>query len=313
MHCHRFLPQIRSFRALLTLVLLLAAAGPALAESQIVVRLASGREFRAEVSPQTDNDRLWLSFRSGSAELLRPIHWDAVASANVDGQELTSAELRDRVLSGAHASLVSLQQEDAVEQPAEELPAPAPLSNADEAHEFLFGGPTTQNVQFDAYVVNWDGDVETDGLLINVRPLDETGRVVPVKGHLEAELFVEKSVSYRNAPRFGGSTAAYRRGLTRPAGRIDRAGRWVRQVTPVDIAADGAWYKLPFQATHPDFDAAVENNGLVHVRLVVPGCGVYDASLDVTRLRAYSPIRNTLQRIDGGRFFASERTGRSKR
>jgi hypothetical protein len=51
----------------------------------LTVRLASGREFTAHVDARTD-EKLWLRFSSGRGQLFRPIAWDRVVSAQLDGK-----------------------------------------------------------------------------------------------------------------------------------------------------------------------------------------------------------------------------------
>src|SRR5206468_2719111 len=45
--------------------------------------------------------------------------------------------------------------------------------------------PRVARVAFDASIANWDADVETDGVLIVVAPLDIDQRLMPVSGTLE--------------------------------------------------------------------------------------------------------------------------------
>ena len=75
----------------------------------------------------------------------------------------------------------------------------------------------------------------------------------------------------------------------------------------------GIVLKLPFQATHPEFDSDVWSHGFVHLRLVVPGQGVFEDSVDGVRIRQFAPIRDWMQLSTGHRHFANERTGRPKR
>ena len=60
----------------------------------VIVELASGRSFQAELDPRTDASRLWLRAREGTAELLRPVHWDRVVRATVAGEQLSGEQLR---------------------------------------------------------------------------------------------------------------------------------------------------------------------------------------------------------------------------
>ena len=244
------------------------------ASERVVVRLASGRQFDAEVSPRTDEQRLWLSFRSRSAELLRPIAWDRIESAQFGGESFSGEALRDRLLS----TPISLQDDEAEAQldaqPAEEIPAPAGQREgniADQVLDTLFSNSAVPvpiaavpvaTVRFDAYLANWDRDVEADGLIVHAMPLDAYGHVIPARGNLQVELFAARRIAFNDGP--------HKRGR-----RIEPIGRWTKQVPPHAIATDGIWFKLPFQAAHPEFNTDLGSHGLVHVRLVVPGAGVF--------------------------------------
>ena len=75
---------------------------------------------------------------------------------------------------------------------------------------------------------------------------------------------------------------------------------------------EGAVYRLAFQADHPEFDLDLGTHGIVQVRLVVPGQGVFSSSADMVRVRPYSAVRDALQQLDGRRFFPGEHVGRTR-
>ena len=280
----------------------------AMAGQNVVVHMASGRTFTAEVSDRTNAERLWLSFRTQSAELLRPIAWSHVASGELDGNIYEGSKLRDILLT----TPVSLhaQSEDAAQEPQSEEPEVVPTppvegNMADEALDLLFSTAPIANsrvasVQFDAHLANWDGDVEADGLIVHVVPVNSYGHVVPASGHIEVQLHAARRIAFHEGP--------HKRGR-----RIDRLGRWVKKVTPYCMDANGCWFKLPFQADHPEFNSALGTTGLVHVKLVVPGDGVFETSIDGVRVRPFAPLRDDLEQVEGYRFLATERTGRGKR
>jgi len=279
------------FALAMATTLTLLTPGPTAAGDRIEVRVVSGRVFNAEVAD-------------------RPIAWQRVASAELDGHSWTGEELRRRLLDGPASTESSPEEEQPTVEP---LPAPETPSEVDsgrtmaeEARDVLFAHPPhaplprLASVHFDAHIANWDADVEADGLAVQVIPLDAAGGILPVKGHLEAELHTRREIAFDEAPRKRGR-------------RIDRIGRWSAQVLPHQVRAGGVWLKLPFQADHPEFDTDLGASGLVHVKLVVPGQGVYESSLDGIRLRPFAPLRDDLQRVGGRRFLAHERTGRGQR
>jgi hypothetical protein len=144
-------------------------------------------------------------------------------------------------------------------------------------------------------VANWDGDVEVDGLLVRLRPLDAAGEEVPVEGTLEVRLI------------------GWRTGRTRSRQGPVRLARWTRAVGPAEWGPFGIEYRLPFQSVHPEFDLRWAAHGTVHARLSVPGQGVFEVSQSTVRIRPYSALRDHLEYVSGGRFYPGERTGRGRR
>ena len=142
---------------------------------------------------------------------------------------------------------------------------------------------------------NWDSDVEADGLVVHLRPLDASGDVVPVQGTLEVTLI------------------GWRWGRTHSRQAPVRLARWTRSVEPADLGPFGVEHRLPFQAVHPEFDLGWAPQGTVHARLSAPGQGVFDATESTVRIRPYSAIRDHLEYVSGARFFPGERTGRGPR
>jgi len=128
--------------------------------------------------------------------------------------------------------------------------------------------------------------------------VDESGQVIPVSGTADVELFAARQRKYHESPQSGGWMT-------------ELAQRWSEVVKPEEIGPSGIVLRLPFTAVHPEFSSGVDNFGLVHVRLTVPGSGVFEQSLDGVRLRNWSPVRNGMYLQNGRRFFSTERTSRN--
>ncbi len=280
---------------------MLSIAGRTSAAGETTVELSSGRRFSGEIDPKTDEQLLWLRFGSGSAVILRPIAWRHVQSAVHEEKELSADAFRSLAL--------SLPANDADALP----PAPGPGQSELDDDKAPAALPTwtppsrpasrhtapVRSVRVDAFAANWDADVENDGLLVHVDPLGESGEILPVGGMLEVTLIAQRGRRFQDVPHGRGQV-------------IRTLGRWTRRVWPEDVGAAGAVYKLPFQATHPEFQLDVGTHGLVHVRLTVPGQGVFEDSQDFVRIRPFSPLRDAYQLNHSRRFFPGERTGRSR-
>jgi hypothetical protein len=306
----------------LTVIGLACCAGGTQAGEPISLRLGSGRLIVGETSPRTNAAKLWLVQRAGSAQLSRPIAWEKIIAVEFRSQSLTGRQLRDLLVETkvAGVGLASLQHgEDATtsapntaEDPfrddpphVEELPLQTPESagspNNGEAIIVIEPlVPPVESVRIDAHLANWDADVEVDGLVVQVVPVDRFGQVAPVRGTLQVELFGIRHIAFQDAPSKRGRS-------------YERLGSWTQLIAPEYIHSDGGSFKLPFQAAQPEFDTRIGLHGLLHARFAVPGAGVFETSLDSIRLRPFAPLRDSLERDTGLRFFPTEATTRGKR
>jgi hypothetical protein len=159
--------------------------------------------------------------------------------------------------------------------------------------------PRVAMVAFDAAIANWDADVETDGVLIDVAPVDINRRVVPVSGTVEVELFAPQRRTLDLAPQSGGDT-------------LEVVERWTRAITPADFGPSGVRLRLPFGAITPELQPnwTAWHYGLVHVRLSIPGHGVFEDSRDGVRIKPFAPNRDRLEMKTGQRFLSTENLGR---
>ena len=263
--------------------------GPA-ASSTITVELVSGRTFTAEIDGRTDAAQLWLRWQQTGGELLRPIRWDCVVRARVGGEDMSGEQF--------HALVRRLRSEVPAEPetptprntivmigaPAPPRPVIAPAGPAGAAPT-----PRVTSLAFDAMVGRWDENVEADGLVLHVYPLDAQGAIVPVRGTIEVDLTAEQIGPVL---------------LPHP---FIAAGHWAQEVRPEDFGPAGAVYRLRFQAVHPEF-SRVAPRGAVHACLTVPGQGTFQSTASTAPIRPFSPVRNQLQQLTGQRFFPNERT-----
>jgi hypothetical protein len=260
----------------------------------MTVTLASGRTFTGALDQRTDNELLWIRFERSAARVLRPIYWDRVVRVLIGDEEVSAEELR--------AAVETVRNEDpALIEPGlpPRLPSPPPSrgrSTAEPINDNRSASPTrVGSLAIDATAANWDGDVENDGLLLRVYPLDREGAAAAAEGTLSVELIAERA--------------------GRAGGWQQRAaiGQWTRRVAAGDFGPNGATYRLPFQVVHPEFDADVAPHGVVHARLSVPGHGVFSTTETAVRIRPPSAARDRWQQVTGRRFHPRELTGRPRR
>lgn len=271
--------------------------------AEVTITVADGRRFTAEIDPRSNAARLWLRFGTAQTTIQRPIEWSAVVRVRRDGVELTGEELKREIATATKASPPAAIPKSLVEPftPKQET------ANVGGLRLWRVPGANSlpplepiapvRSLAVDAYLANWDADVESDGLVVNFAALDDYGDSVPIDGSLEVEL-----VGERQPP--------YSRGNAFPV-----LGRWTQQVTSADGTSPSGYtrVRLPFQAFDPEYVNSLPWFALAHVRLIVPGQGTFEASVDAVRLRGFTPVRDRMEAAAGTRFLPTEQSGRSKR
>lgn len=151
------------------------------------------------------------------------------------------------------------------------------------------------SIQVLAEVANLDGDVESDGLNVWIRPVDRFGDVVAINGQVDFQLLGERR--------------DWRGGRHVPTGpQFLALEQWSQRIQADDVTPDGVHTTLLFRRFHPDQDLDIATNAVLYVRLSVPGRGVFAASDDRLFLRPWSQIRDDLQQRTDSRYFPQERS-----
>jgi len=266
------------------------------AQPAVRVEVASGRAFHGLLDNSSTAEQLVLQTVQSGITLRRSIAWQRILKATVEDRSVSLAELRAIAAevsgSGAQGSRswkIELRGNRDERKPSASIEQAASTS----------APPQAKMVSFDAYIANWDFDVETDGLVVEIVPLDADGSLVPASGTLEVELFAPQRRVFHHAPLSGGDT-------------LELVERWTRAVQATDFGPRGALFRLPYGAIHPELrpDWMASWYGLVHVRLTIPGHGVFEDSRDGVRIRPWAPNRDQLELNTGRRFVPTERLGR---
>ncbi|MCE9555034.1 MAG: hypothetical protein K8T91_16900 [Planctomycetes bacterium] len=264
-----------------------AAAEPPM----VTVRLASGRSFTAAIDGKTDATTLWLRFDAPGGTLLRPVQWSRVISAHGPQGEMTAEQIQQNwpgMASRVDSPTFPLAP---VVEPTNGV-APSPSEPA---------ASRVTTILADAYAAHWGPNVESDGILLLLSPLDDYGRLTAVDGTLEVELIADFRSYLRPAP-------------INQREPFNRVGSWTFRLTPADFAGGRpARVRLPFQAIDPQFTANIDSYGLVTMRLAVPGQGVFATSVGDVRIRPMDNIRTRIENSTGARFLPGEQTGRPVR
>ncbi|HEX5104679.1 MAG TPA: hypothetical protein VFV87_12750 [Pirellulaceae bacterium] len=266
------------------------------ADGELVVRVASGREFTGLFDDRSDSQSLVLRSQRGSVTIHRPIEWDRIVSATKDGQAVTIDALRQSIAMPVPPAPASDVRTIIVE-------SREPVAGDDEVVQAtaLEPLPPVTTITFDARIANWDWDVETDGVVLDLLPLDGDGYLAPASGTVQVELYAPQRRRFDLAPQSGGDT-------------LELVERWTRAIYAADFTTSGVRLRLPFGAIHPEFDSdwLAWQYGLVHVRFAAPGHGTFDSSQDGIRMRPWAPNRDQLELNTRRRFLPTEATGRPK-
>lgn len=295
---------------LLALLLSSAETEVATAARQISVRLRDARVVSGDLDPGTNEWHLWLRSAAPGVELRSCISWDTIVAVDYNENAYPADEFRRLVLGGKSQLLIDADFIDS------ELFDPDPANAwARRAHEasLLWRRakrvqphgpphpprlPRVCSVQIETFPANWDSDVETDGLRVIVRPLDEHATVVAVDGRIEFQLIGRQLATSRQP----------RRNRLFP-----ELGRWTKQLRACHFGPHGIVVELPFQLVHPEFNLDLGAEGLLTARLSVPGEGVFDTSRADVLLRPFSRMRDELELYREQRYFPIERTRRTPR
>jgi hypothetical protein len=283
------------------LAMLASALAPVLvqaAEGEIVsVRVASGRTFRGAMDARTTQRRLWLRVDQGGVSVLRPVDREAVIDAQRGEQTLSRDELFSAIDELMSVRPRTARVDAAVRPDSTKGEAVAVAISADDSEVDLghySPMPPVQSLQVDATIGSWTWGADSDGIILDVLPLDGEGCLTIAEGTLEVDLFGDQSGSPTRGQDY------------------HLLGHWVVKLEAAQITPNGARFRLPFQAVSPDFRNDLSPFALVHVRLTAPGQGMFDATTGAIRLRRYNGLRDRLQQTTGSRFFPNERTYRGR-
>jgi hypothetical protein len=291
------MPAVRKVAVLLAILVGMSAPATSItaADPPLIVTLASGRTFHGELDESSSDFHLVIRSSQRGISQLRSIDWDRIVSAQFQGSPTRIAQLQEL----ARQARAKAASKPRISTTKIEMRGSALSSDAGHLQQPPAVIPRVATVTFDASIANWDADVETDGLVLEIVPIDTEGFLAPVSGTLQVELFAPQRRVFHHAPLSGGDT-------------LELVERWTRAISPEDFRSTGVRVRLPFGAVHPeiDFEWIASWYGLVHVQLAVPGHGVFEDSQDGVRIRPWSPNRDNLEMNTRRRFLPTERLGR---
>jgi hypothetical protein len=208
-----------------------------------------------------------------------------VAAAALDGEAIESWELRER-----RAELSSAGPRWGFDGGASAAGAGAPVEYA-----AIERPAQVRNLEIvDACVVNFDRDVEPDGIEIFIAAVGDNGAPLAVAGSLTVALLGERRPARVSVVQFG---------------ELDR---WTQPVAPGDFVDGVATYQLPFRRSAPEWQFDLLPDSIVTAQLGAFGHGNFAASKPVV-IRPFNPLRDNLQLLEETRFLPGEWRGRKTR
>jgi len=263
----------------------------------ITVELQSGHVVQGEPDEQTDGARLWLRRESDGMQLASGFPWNQVRQVKRGTQFFAGHEFLAiaALTKTAGKTYESIPYPERSAGQVQQASVQSELSTQSLSDEFRRKAAErrVKTLYIEAYLAQWDGDPQTDGLRVFVYPLAADGELVPVNGQIDLFLLgeIERATGVVGNP-------------TMPQFReLERGSRLVKVG---DFTRGAAMYELPFRQFHPDFYFDVARQALVHARLGVPGQGLFLASDANVQMRGFSRIRDELQMKSPQRFFPQE-------
>jgi hypothetical protein len=249
------------------------------------VRTVNGRTLNGAMDSRTDERSLWVRRVEQGVMLAAAVAWRDVAAATLGGEAIESWELRERraelASAGPRLAAGGASAVGAAAPPIEyaAIARPAQVRNLDIA---------------DACVVNFDRDVEPDGIEISIAAIGDNGAPLAVAGSLTVTLLGERRPARVSEVEFG---------------ELDR---WTQPVAPDDFVDGVATYQLPFRRSAPEWQFDLLPDAILNAQLGAFGHGNYAASTPVV-IRPFNPLRDNLQLLEETRFLPGEWRGRKTR
>lgn len=231
----------------------LADGGPDGARQGVLVEVLGGRVFTGEVDPRSDENSLWLCSNRGPSAIFRPLEWNCIAAVELAGLRFTTEEFRAAMRS-AGKTLGTASRPHSGHRTIRLVGAPdtsgTGIASVEAAGRRIFDTPRLPSpavgirwLEIEVRTGNWDGDVEPDGVLVQIRPHDADGVLTAVDGSLTVEL-----VGKEKHP------------VNRARDYVD-LGRWTHEVRVEEFGPSGATYRVPFSARNPVFDMGLVSRG----------------------------------------------------
>ena len=287
-------PRPRMLLALAACGWLTSAAGAdGGSDASVSIRTTGQRLLTGTIDARTDQRRLWIRRQAEGIVLTTSIDWASISSAQLDGASIEIADLARVAKQLASEGPVLLTQSPSVADSTRSALARRENWSL-QSRRCCARSQRVTSIWIDAALVNMDRDLEADGIEAAVAALDASGRSVAVKGHLTARLAAVRSDSHTGRTRF------------------EDVQRWTRATSTADFSTGAAVFQLPFTTVRPEQDLELHSEGILTIRLSVHGEGNFEASIPLA-IRAFNPVRDTLQQVEGHRFLPGEFSGRPGR
>ena len=271
-----------------------------------------------------------ITMRARRIRITRSVDWKRVVSVKFDGAAFSKEDLISQLADGSSQSLPKedetipyLPQRLVVaERPAVQIPTATSQTSRAFAVNLL------QEISVDASPVSSHGRVDLDSLVIQLVGRDSNGQPASLRGTLQATLWgvTRQLVALNPNGILSESPGRRQRVVTASPAGVLRLATWTRSVETVDSpflladqyeaqgrVASPARFVLPLPRPLPDHNMDLSPFGHLHIKLVVPGQGVFETTQSGVPLRDMSPFRAYFLSQIGSRFLPQEGTSDGRR
>lgn len=293
---------------LLTGLLCCLAENAALAgtpPTAVTVYMLNGKLTKGLVDAETDDVHLVIRRESPNVLLRTRVPWMSVSIVTAGESVLSVEQMKSQIPQLSSIGPKSAAERISFVTSSDQSWIPGPVAAGSSRGEIVpvmasdlsgIGNParSVKSLQLITRLANWDNDAEIDGLLVEIRPLDQFGQLVTVNGQLNLKLMgISRTLGGHAQP-----------GLS-PV-EFPELATWTQAVHKADFMPEGAIYRLEFRNFRPERDLSIDPVGTISARLVVPGTGTFAANEGLTVLRPYSPTRDFHQMFRGTRMVPGE-------
>jgi len=176
-----------------------SAALAGMPPTAVTVHMLNGKLTKGLVDAETNDVHLVIRRESPNVLLRTRVPWMSVSVVTVGESVLSAEKMKSQISQMSSIGPKSAAQGISFITSSDQSRTPGPLAAGSSRGEIVpvtasglsgNGNParSVKSLHLITQLANWDSDAEIDGLLVEVRPLDQFGQLIPVEGQLNLKL-----------------------------------------------------------------------------------------------------------------------------